>query len=99
MKIEKKYFVYILECSDKSFYTGITTDLERRVIEHNSSGNLGAKYTKMRQPVRLIYNEKVKNKSEALKREYSIRQLKRKGKEELVEKKYLQANHFQVVIF
>ena len=86
MKIEKEYFVYILECKDKSFYTGITIDLERRVHEHNFSDK-GAKYTKMRRPVKLIYSEKLKNKSEALKREFEIKKLKRVEKEKLVELK------------
>jgi len=84
MKVGKKYFVYILVCADKSFYTGSTTDLKRRVLEHNSDGNLGAKYTKMRQPVKLIYSENAKNKSEALKREYEIKKLKRLEKEDLI---------------
>jgi len=84
MKVGKKYFVYILVCADKSFYTGSTTDLKRRVSEHNSNGNLGAKYTKMRQPVKLIYSENAKNKSEALKREYEIKKLKRLEKEDLI---------------
>ncbi len=84
MKKEKEYFVYILECKDESFYTGITTELERRVEEHNFSDK-GAKYTKMRRPVKLIYFEKVKNKSEASKREFEIKKLKRKEKENLVE--------------
>jgi putative endonuclease len=82
MKLEKEYFVYILECKDKSFYTGITTDLERRVEEHNFSDK-GAKYTKMRRPVKLIYSEKKKNKSEALKREFEIKKLKKIDKEKL----------------
>ena len=86
MKLEKEYFVYILECKDKSFYTGITTELERRVDEHNFSDK-GAKYTKMRRPVKLIYSEKIKNKSQALKREFEIKKLKRIEKEKLVELK------------
>jgi putative endonuclease len=48
------WYVYILECKDKTFYTGITTDLERRIKEHNNS-LLGAKYTKSRRPVKLVY--------------------------------------------
>ena len=84
MKKEKEYFIYVLVCADETFYTGITTDLKRRVLEHNSDGNLGAKYTKMRQPVKLIYSENAKNKSEALKREYEIKKLKRLEKEDLI---------------
>ena len=50
-----KWFVYILKCSDNTLYTGITTDIERRIKEHNSS-NKGAKYTKTRRPVKLFYS-------------------------------------------
>ena len=50
------YFVYILECADHTFYTGITTNLDRRIKEHNTS-KVGAKYTKVRRPVKLIYSQ------------------------------------------
>ncbi len=80
--------MYILECSDKSLYSGITTDLERRVLEHNTSLK-GAKYTKMRRPVVLMYSEKYKTRSEALKREYQIKQLKREEKVNLLKTKTL----------
>lgn len=73
------YFVYIVECSDKSFYTGITVDLARRVEEHNSSSK-GAKYTSARRPVKLLYKEECKDKSEASKREYAIKKLSRAEK-------------------
>ena len=69
----------MLQCSDNSLYTGITTDLKRRVFEHNTSDK-GAKYTKMRRPVILVYNEKCENRSNALKREYKIKKLTRKEK-------------------
>ena len=68
-------YVYILKCADGSLYTGWTTDLEKRVIAHNS-GN-GAKYTKSRLPVELIYYEEFENKSDALKRECAIKKLSR----------------------
>ncbi len=70
------YHLYILECSDKTLYTGITTDLKRRVGEHNSS-KLGAKYTAARRPVRLVYSRKFKNRSAASKEESRIKKLKR----------------------
>lgn len=73
------YFVYILECADGSLYTGITTDLERRIEEHNSS-KLGAKYTKGRRPVKLLYQEKFADKSTALREEARIKKLSRKEK-------------------
>ena len=80
------WFVYILECSDWSFYTWITIDLDRRVKEHNNS-DLWAKYTKMRRPVKLIYSKTFETRSEASKEEYRIKQLSRKNKEKLISKK------------
>ena len=78
------YYLYILECSDKTFYTGITTNLERRVDEHNSSPK-GAKYTRSRRPVTLLYSEKYETRSEASKREYFIKKkMTRKEKVALV---------------
>lgn len=75
-------YVYILECSDGTFYTGWTNDLERRIAMH--SKGLGAKYTRGRCPVRLIYHETFENKNDAMKREYEIKQLTRKAKLELI---------------
>ena len=80
------WFVYILECSDWTFYTWVTIDLYRRVEEHNNS-DLGAKYTKMRRPVELIYKANFETRSEASKEEYRIKQLSRKNKEILINKK------------
>lgn len=77
------YFVYILECNDTSLYTGITTDIERRIHEHNSSDK-GAKYTKLRRPVCLVYQEASENRSSASKREYAIKRLSREKKLELI---------------
>ncbi|MCW1948927.1 MAG: GIY-YIG nuclease family protein [Candidatus Shapirobacteria bacterium] len=70
------YFVYILECCDSTFYTGITTNLERRVKEHNTS-KIGAKYTKVRRPVKLIYSKEFSNRSEASIEESRIKKLSR----------------------
>ena len=78
-------FVYIIKCSDNTLYTGYTTDITRRVKEHNEGK--GAKYTRGRTPVELVYYEKKENKSSALKREYEIKQLTRKEKEDLIKKK------------
>lgn len=78
-KKHNMYFVYILSCIDGSLYTGITVDLDRRVQEHNE-GKIGAKYTKSRTPVTLVYSKKMKNKSTALKEEYRIKQLDRNEK-------------------
>lgn len=80
------YYTYILKCSDKTLYTGITTDLKRRVVEHNTS-KIGAKYTKARRPVKLVYSKKFKDRSEAAKEEARIKSLTRKEKEILINKK------------
>lgn len=77
-------YVYILECKDGTYYTGWTTCLERRLEEHNSGK--GAKYTRSRGPVRLIYQEEFETKEEAMSREYAIKQLTRQEKERLVGK-------------
>jgi len=71
-----------LECSDNSLYTGITNDLQKRIIAHNSGK--GAKYTKARLPVKLIYKEFYKTKSDSLKREFEIKKLKREEKIKLI---------------
>ena len=76
------HFVYILCCSDNTYYTGYTTDVEKRVQRHNEGK--GAKYTKSRRPVQLVYQEKYMDKSCALKREYAIKQLSRQEKEQLI---------------
>ncbi len=78
------WFVYILLCSDNTFYTGITNNLEKRIKAHNSGK--GAKYTRGRLPVVLVYYEKKEDKSAALKREIAIKALKRQEKELLLNK-------------
>jgi putative endonuclease len=78
----KKHYVYILRCSDGTFYTGWTTDPERRTKVHNSGK--GAKYTRARRPVELIYYEEFDDKIEAQRREWAIKQLTRAEKEELI---------------
>lgn len=77
-----KHYTYILECKDHTLYTGYTTDLERRLKVHNNGK--GAKYTRVRRPVKLVYHEIFDNKSEALKREYALKQLTRKQKLALI---------------
>jgi putative endonuclease len=80
----------VLKCSDDTFYTGYTNDLENRLKVHNGEGktesakSTGAKYTRGRRPVILYYHEELKDKSSAMKREYEIKQLTRKQKEELI---------------
>ena len=77
--MHKDWYVYIVKCSDNSLYTGITVDLERRVEEHNTS-NKGAKYTKSRRPVHLVYSETQHDRSSASKRESTIKKLSRSEK-------------------
>jgi len=77
------YDLYILKCADKTLYTGITTNLARRIKEHNSS-SLGAKYTRGRRPVKLVYSKKFKNRSSSLKAEAKIKKLSRQQKLELI---------------
>lgn len=80
------HFVYILKCADSSLYTGYTTDLKKRVGEHNTSKR-GARYTKSRRPVALIHSEKYKTKSKALKREIEIKSWRREKKLALIKRK------------
>lgn len=75
-------FCYILECSDGTFYTGWTTDPERRMAQHNKG--VGARYTKTRRPVKMVYLEELPDKVTALKRELQIKKLKRKQKLKLI---------------
>lgn len=77
------YYLYIIKCADKTCYTGITTDLDRRIKEHNSSV-LGAKYTRVRRPVKLVYSQKFKNRSLVLKAEVKIKKLSRQDKLALI---------------
>ena len=79
---EQPWFVYILECNDGSFYTGITNDIERRQQQHNDG--TAARYTRSRRPVMLRYQEVCESRSQALIRECSLRLLSRKEKEVLV---------------
>ena len=81
--MKSDWFVYILRCSDNSLYTGITTDTDRRIKEHNAAKQ-GARYTRMRQPVTLVYQETVDSRSSASKREIAIKRLKKKEKEQLI---------------
>lgn len=77
-------FVYILKCKDDTLYTGYTTDLNRRLKEHNSK--IGSKYTRSRTPVELMYFETFKTKSQAMKREIEIKKFSRKEKFAIISK-------------
>ncbi|ABC76922.1 GIY-YIG nuclease family protein [Syntrophus aciditrophicus] len=78
-----KNYVYILECSDKTLYTGWTVNIEKRLQEHNS-GKYGAKYTKSRRPVKLVHLEMVDSLSGVLKREAQIKKMSRAEKLQLI---------------
>lgn len=78
-------YTYIVRCSDGSLYTGWTNDLRQRIRRHNDG--TGAKYTKTRRPVVLVYYEMYQTKEEAMRREYAIKKMKRSQKEKLLEQK------------
>lgn len=75
------WYVYMLRCGDGTLYTGITDDIQRRLAAHRAGR--GAKYTRGRGPLELVYKECMSNKSEALKREYALKRLKKNEKEAL----------------
>lgn len=78
-------YTYILKCIDNTLYTGWTNNLEKRMKDHNEGK--GAKYTKSRRPVELVYYEEFETKEEAMRREYAIKQLTRIKKEALIQKR------------
>jgi putative endonuclease len=79
------WFTYIVQCSDKSLYTGITKNVKGRVAAHNSE-NCGAKYTRSRRPVQLVHVEEFPSRSLAAKREYELKKMKKGTKEHLIMK-------------
>lgn len=81
------FFVYILKCADGTFYCGKTTDIARRLRQHNGEIKGGAKYTLVRRPVKVVYIEELDNLGNALKREFQIKKLKREEKQALFYKK------------
>jgi putative endonuclease len=78
-----EFFVYMLECKDKTFYIGSTNNLEKRIHQHNHAKN-GAHYTKIRRPVKLVYSKKCKTYAESRKREGELKRLSRKEKLEII---------------
>lgn len=76
--------VYVLRCSDNSLYTGITRDLNRRLDEHNNNDRLASAYTRVRRPVKLVYQELHANRSSASKREAEIKKLTKIEKERII---------------
>ena len=79
------WFLYILECCDNTFYTGITNDLQRRLDKHHDGS--ASRYTRSRRPVKLIYHERCRNKSSALKKEHAVKSLTRMEKVHYINKK------------
>ena len=79
------WYVYMVRCADDSLYTGITTEVDRRVEEHNTDPK-GAKYTKARRPVQLVYQKRCRNRSYASKQEAALKKLKRPAKQQLIDK-------------
>ena len=81
-----RWYLYVVKCNDGTLYTGITTDIDRRVREHNgmSSSRRGARYTRARRPVELVWSKEYKNRSEAQKAEYNFKKLFHKEKWEVI---------------
>ena len=82
--MEGNWYLYILRCGDGTLYTGITTDVEKRLAAHRAGK--GAKYTRARLPVELVYHETFETKEEALRREHAIKRMSREQKMKLIEK-------------
>jgi predicted GIY-YIG superfamily endonuclease len=79
------WVLYVLKCRDSSLYTGVTTDLLRRVQQHNDGS--ASRYTRSRLPVKLVHHERCRGRSSALKKEYALKQLSRKEKEQYIKRK------------
>jgi putative endonuclease len=81
----EEHYVYILKCADGTLYTGYARDIKKRLSEHNGKSTIeGAKYTRSRRPVKLLYQEVFTSRSEAQQREYAIKQLSRPQKQQLI---------------
>ncbi|WP_409522719.1 GIY-YIG nuclease family protein [Nitrincola sp. MINF-07-Sa-05] len=80
----KNWYVYMLRCADGSLYTGVTTDLTRREQEHNTNDKLGARYTRCRRPVVMVWHEPHPDRASATRREVALKRLKRLQKEHLI---------------
>ena len=83
MPFNNSWYIYIVRCNDGTLYTGITKDLDKRIDEHNF-GTGGAKYTRSRRPVTLVYTEQVESRSDAAKREYQLKRMTLMKKNELI---------------
>ena len=78
------WYVYIVRCVDDTLYTGVTTDLDRRIDEHNQGGSKAARYTRSRGPVELVYSESQCSRAGACRREWEIKQMIKSDKERLI---------------
>ena len=87
MPKKKLWFVYMVRCADGSLYTGISTDVKRRVYEHNNTRR-GAKYTRSRRPVYLAYSRRCRDKAEALVSEHGFKRMSKAEKEEFIKENY-----------
>ncbi len=83
-KMSESWYVYILECADRTLYTGVTMDVKKRLDEHNTNKNKAAKYVWARRPAKMVYQETADSRSRALKREHEIKQLTRQMKLTLI---------------
>ena len=90
----KKWIIYLLESGDKSLYCGITNDIDRRLKQHNGDINGGAKYTRSRKPLKIVYQENAISRAEALKREITIKRMSKKSKKNLISNNYKKLNLF-----
>lgn len=81
--MNQQWYVYLLRCADNSLYCGVTTDIERRIHEHNHCNKKAAKYTRVRRPIHLAYQEACDSKQAAYQREYQIKRLTKQKKEVL----------------
>jgi putative endonuclease len=95
LQIRESWYVYIVICSDQTYYTGITKDLKRRLFEHNNQLK-GAKYTRTRRPVELVYHAKMPDIQKALQEERKIKKWPKKKKLDLVKSKKLSDNFVEL---
>jgi len=86
-KPKSQWFVYLARCADSSLYAGVTTDCQRRELEHNGQGKAGARYTKTRRPVQIVWSEPHPDRSSACKREAAIKKISRRDKLGLIRDK------------
>jgi predicted GIY-YIG superfamily endonuclease len=87
----RRWVLYIIKCGDGTLYTGITNDIARRVKQHNDGS--ASRYTRSRLPVKLVYQESCRGRSQALKKEFAVKSLSRKEKEEYIKKRILRQSH------